>query len=547
MRLLRHERALRSRLREILTVLIKYGFGDIVDRLKLRPYLALGLGLFTPKPSPILTPLNRYERIRLACEELGPTFIKLGQILSTRPDFVPLDMAQELSKLLDTAPPFPFEEAKKILETDLGPIVNIFTSFSEQPFAAASIAQVHRARLVTGEEVAVKIQRPGIKQTIEEDLRILYELAQLMERHVEEANISHPTKIIDEFAHTIREELTFTIEAAHAERFSQMFYGRKEIRVPRIFRQATTERILTLEYLEGCKINDLEALARNGLDRKLIADRGTEIILEQIFVHGFFHADPHPGNLLVLPNHVICFLDFGMMGSLMDEDKDTLMEALIAYSQRDSKTLTRALLSTVDYEDEPDERLLERDIQSFINAHLYKPLKHIRMSEIMRDLLNISYRHHIRLRPNYFFMLKALSQLESIGLNLDPDYDLFTRLQPHVARLAKSKWKGKLIQDAANIFSTLTTLPFELKQTLKLISRGKAGVTVIPKGLEETIQELNRATNRLVISLILAAIIISSSIILAVSGQSLIGSIGFVVAAILGLGLLISIFRSGIF
>lgn len=547
MRLLGRERALRSRLREIITVFVKYGFGDITDRLKMGHYLAFGLKFFTPKPSFLLTPLNRYERLRLACAELGPTFIKMGQILSTRPDLIPPELAQELAKLQDTAPPFSFEEAKKAIEEDLGPLSSTFASFTEEPFAAASIAQVHRAKLITGEEVAVKIRRPGIKKMVEEDILILYELARLLERHFKGAAFSRPTQIVDEFARTIREELTFTVEAAQAERFSQMFQGRKEVRIPRIFQTATSERILTMEYLEGIKISDIDALDHQGFDRKLIADRGTEILLEQIFVHGFFHADPHPGNILVLPHHVLCFLDFGMMGYLRQEDKDTLMEALIAFARRDVRALTRAVLTTVDYDEEPDEHSLERDVHSFMSVHLYRPLKHIRIAEIMRDLLNITNRHGIRLRSNYFFMLKALSQLESIGLYLDPDFDLLSRIQPYVEKLTRRKGPERLIQEATELVTPLITLPADLRQVLQLINKGKMSFSVEQKNLEETVQELNRATNRLVMALILAAIIISSSIILTTSGQTIIGAIGFIVAGILGLGLLISILRSGIF
>ncbi|HOJ51972.1 MAG TPA: AarF/UbiB family protein [Syntrophales bacterium] len=547
MNLLRHERAIGSRLREIAYVLIKYGFGDIVSRLKLGGYLALGLKLLTIKRTPLLKPLSRHERIRLACEELGPTFIKLGQILSTRPDLIPLELARELTRLQDTAAPFPGDDAKRIVEEDLGPPDSIFSSFEEIPIAAASIAQVHRARLVTGEEVAVKIQRPGIRKIIEEDISILYELAQLLERHIEEVAFFRPTQIIDEFARTIREELTFTIEAAHAERFRLMFEGRQDVYTPRIFRQLSTERLLTMEYVEGIKISEVEALKRGGYNRKLIADRGAEIILAQVFTHGFFHADPHPGNILVLKDHVICFLDFGMMGFLTEADKDVFMDALIAYTHRDSSTITQALLKMVDYEEGLDERRLERDLLSFMNIHLYKPLKLMRMADILRDVLNITYRHRLRLRPNYFFVLKALSQLESIGLDLDPDFDLFSRIQPYVEKLAQGKLRGRIGREITDAFFLLKSLPADLKEVIGLLNKGKLHFTIAQKGLEQTVQELNRATNRLVMALILGAIIISSSIILAVSGQSLLGSLGFAIAAMIGLGLLISIFRSGIF
>jgi len=527
----------RTRYGEIISVLIKYGFGDILARLPLKFHLF---------PRPSSRPwrhVSRYERLRLACEELGPTFIKLGQILSTRPDLIPPEMAKELAKLQDTAPPFPFPAARQMIEEDLGPLDSIFSSIEENPVAAASIAQVHRAILTTGEKVAVKIQRPGIRKVVEEDISILRHLARLMERYVEEAAFYRPTQIVEEFARTIREELTFTVEAAYAERFRWTFRDWKEVYVPSVFRQATSDRILTMEYVEGIKVSELEVLDRSGYDRKLIARRGCEIILEQIFTHGFFHADPHPGNILILPDHVICFLDFGMMGYLDENAKDTLTDALIAYIERDAKAMAQAILKMTQYEEEPIYASLTRDVNTFMNLHLYKPIKQIRIMDIRHDLLELAYTHRLHLYPNYFFMLKALSQFESIGLSLDPDFDFPARIKPFVERLAEKRIWEKWSREILNTLDMLKSLPSDLHQTLRQINRGKLGLQIEQKGLEQTINELSRAANRLVMSLILSALILASSILTAMN-QPILGIVGFSFAAIIGLGLLVSTFRS---
>jgi len=270
----------------------------------------------------------------MACEELGPTYIKLGQILSTRPDLVPVDFIKELSKLQDNVPSRPFSEVSKIIESELGgPPEDIFDFFEKAPLASASIGQVYRATLKDGEEVAVKVQRPGIKKIIEIDLEIMLHLATLIERHIEEMSLHQPVKIVEEFARTLEKELDYTIEATSTERIARNFLNDLTIYVPKVFRDTTTESILTTELVEGIKVSEIDRLEKAGLDRKLITVRGADIVLKQIIKHGFFHADPHPGNIFVLPDNVICLLDFGMTGSVdrrTREDFIDLTESVVS-------------------------------------------------------------------------------------------------------------------------------------------------------------------------------------------------------------------------
>jgi ubiquinone biosynthesis protein len=280
-----------NRYRQILTVFFKYGFGDLVDVLKIEHYLEIGLQMISRKQRRQIEKLTRAERVRMVLEELGPTFVKCGQILSTRPDLIPVEFIDELSKLQDHVPFFPYDSVRQIIESELHrPLEDIFRTFDIQPLAAASIGQVHRAELKDGKDVAVKVQRPHIRKTIEVDLEIMLHLASLMERHLEEFQVSRPARIVQEFARTLEKEIDYTIEASHMERFARQFADNSTVYVPEVFRDTSTGRVLTMEYIDGVKVSEIDRIDQEGLDRKIITARGADLILTQIFDHGFFHA-----------------------------------------------------------------------------------------------------------------------------------------------------------------------------------------------------------------------------------------------------------------
>jgi len=287
-----------GRYRQILAILFKYGFGDLVELLKIDQYIEIGLQMISKKRRERVEKLTRAERIRMALEELGPTYIKLGQTLSTRPDLVPVDFVQELSKLQDDVPPRPFSDVKEIIEAELDlPLEELFDFFDETPLATASIGQVHRARLKDGEVIAVKVQHSGIRKIIEVDLEIMLHLATLMERHIEEISLHRPVKIVEEFARTLEKEIDYTSEALNIERFAQQFLDDSTIYVPKVFRDLTTTRVLTMEFIDGIKVSEIDQIENADIDKEIVNDRGAALFLRQVFDHCFFHADPHPGNI----------------------------------------------------------------------------------------------------------------------------------------------------------------------------------------------------------------------------------------------------------
>ncbi|MBW1867449.1 MAG: AarF/ABC1/UbiB kinase family protein [Deltaproteobacteria bacterium] len=546
-----------TRYRQILTVLFKYGFENLVEHIKIEQYIELGLQMISRKPRARVAKLSRSERIRMMFEELGPTYIKLAQILSTRPDLIPVDLLTELAKLQDKVPSFPFSDVQDIIFKERGQtITDLFETIDEVPIASASIGQVHRARLKNGEEVAIKIQRPGIRKIIEVDLEIMLHLATLAERNIEELTPQRPVKIVEEFARTLEKELDYSIEATNMERMAAQFLDDQTLYIPKVFRDFSTKRILTMEFVEGIKISDIQKLNEAGLDCKKIIARGSDILLKQIFDHGFFHADPHPGNIFVLPNNVICLLDFGMTGSVGRHTREDFVDLIDSVMHQDEINTTHALLTMTTYEQEPKRRLLEKDVADFMGRHLYKALKDIEVGKLLQHLLELAARHRLSIPPDIFLMMKALGSIEGVGLMLDPEFDMIAQATPFIKRIKMTRFEphriaGDIMRLTAETLEFLQQFPKDMLEITRMIRERKFYLKHEIQDLDTMLATHDQISNRISFSIIIAALLIGSALIVISKtpplfyGISLIGIIGFTAAAVMGIWLLIAILKKG--
>ena len=546
-----------NRYRQILTILFKFGFGDLLEMLKIDQYIEVGLQMISKKREVRIERLTKPQGLRMAFEELGPTYIKLGQILSTRPDLVPMEFIQELSKLQDNVPAFSFDHVRKVIVSEFGCAPeDLFDELDDQPLASASIGQVHRAVLKDGEAVAVKFQRPSIRKIIEVDLEIMLHLATLAERHIEELALHRPVKIVEEFARTLEKEIDYKTEATNMERAARHFLDDPYVYIPKVFREATTSRVLTTEFIDGIKISNTDELEAAGLDRKVITARGADLVLKQVFDFCFFHADPHPGNIFVLPGNVICLLDFGMAGVVDRQTRDDFVDLVESIVNQNESRATQVLLKLTYREEEPDRRLLEREVADFMGRHLYKPLKDIELGKLLHQLLELATDFRLRIPPDIFLMMKALSTVEGVGRLLDPEFDMIARATPFITRVKLERFKPERIVDDVydlgyQLLQFLRQFPNQLLDLANLIRQEKLRLQIEHRGLETMMVTHDRISNRISFSILIAALIIGSALIVIsetpplIYGISLIGILLFFAAAIMGIWLLVAILRKG--
>ena len=546
-----------NRYRQILSVLLKYGFDDLVDRLHIDQYIEIGRRIIAAGGQPV-TRLPRARRFRMALEELGPTYIKLGQVLSTRSDLLPPPVIQELTHLQDDVPGCRFEEIRKQIERELrAPVEQVFAHLDETPLAAASIGQVHRGRLPGGDEVAVKVQRPGLKEIVEVDVEIMLHLATLAERHIEELALHRPVALVEEFARQMEREIDYLQEAENMERFSRAFLGDPTVFVPRVDPDRTSERVLTAELVTGgIKISDIDRLDAAGIDRKVVTERGALLFLRQVFDHGFFHADPHPGNIFVLPNNVICLLDFGMMGTVDRATREDFVDLLDGAVNGDERRVSRSLLKLTRTEMEPDIRALERDLVDFMSQYLHRPLGEIRIGRVMHHLFGVTARHGLSIPPDLFLMMKAFSTVEGVALALDPAFDLISRARPFLERVKLARYSPHrisedLLQLSTELVGFLRSFPQESLEIARRIRRGQLRLQVDQPNIDRVLNTNDRISNKLSFSIIIAALLIGSALIVISEipplffGISLIGIFVFTAAAVMGIWLLVAILRKG--
>jgi len=540
------------RSKQIISVLIKYGLDYFIDQAK------IGFWFKIRKKSKEFQRLTLPKKLRLALEELGPTFIKFGQILSTRPDFLPPDFIKELEKLQDKVPPFSSFYAQKIIEKELNkPLKKLFKKFESEPIAAASLSQVHKAILPNNKVVAVKIQRPGIKKTIELDLKILENLAGFLENRFYNGWVYQPKLIVIELKKAIEREIDFTNEAYNFERFRMNFKDTEDIKVPKIYWEMSTSKILTMEFMKGTKINEItQGKYKNVFDAKKVAKRGAQAILKQILEDGFFHADPHPANLLVQPPNTIIMLDVGMVGYLDEETIFKIAKLLQAIIDRNIEKIINCLENLGAVIKEVDRISFRQDLKELLDRYFGVPLKHLEIKKISEDMLKVMVEHHLVLPSSFVLMLKALSMEESIGKKLDPDFDMISTAKPFVKKILRKKIMPQELLKKSNILfqesmELIEKLPQDLIDVFYKLKEGRLKFNFEHQGLEKLVREIDRSSNRISFSLIIAALIIGSSLVLQqqvgpfIFGYPILGIIGYLLASFLGFGLIISILRSG--
>jgi ubiquinone biosynthesis protein len=558
--ILRVNRNIRTirRYRTILGVLIKYGFGHFVEQLNIDYYLELGKRFVTLDKIPKdLERLSQPQRLRLAMEELGPTFIKLGQLLSTRPDVLDKAYIQEFSKLQDKVPAVSFDEINAQIQRELGyPAEELFAEFSTKPLAAASIAQVHRGKLNSGEEVVFKVRRPGIVKIVETDIDVLMGLAYLIEQHVPTVALYDPVGLVKEFRRSIMRELNFSREGRTVDRFAVNFAESETVYTPKIFWDYTGDIVLTMEYVDGIKISALEELTAKGYDLKEIARRGADAFLKQVLDFGLFHADPHPGNVFILPDQVICMLDYGMVGRLGQDLKDQLIDLLQALLNRDVDRIISQLLYSGELTDDSNIKNLRRDLHDFIEDYYDIVLQDIKVGKLLTEFIEILTHHRIHFPADFMILAKALVIMEGVGRQLDPDFNMINHMRPYVNKLVFERFSPKNISEQAGrilqAYSSLAkNLPQDIKEFVNRLNRNQFKIDLEHRGLEKLVTDLDRSSNRVSFAVVIGSLIVGSSLVMQIDkgpmilGFPLLGLLGYSIAGFLGLWLAIGILRSG--
>jgi ubiquinone biosynthesis protein len=550
-----------NRIRQIVNVLLKHGFGQFIEQINLKRFIPLRKRI---KYFARWQEVERHtipERLRMAFSELGPSFIKLAQILSTRPDLITGEYANEFKKLLDRVPPFSSGKARQIIETELNISLNdVFSDFDDFPVAAASIAQVHNATLKTGEKVIVKIQRPDIREIIEMDIIILNAIARLMLRYIPESKFFDPKGIVNEFSRSVKKEVDFIIEAKNAQRFKRNFAKNPDIVIPHIYTDLLSEKVIVMERLEGIRIDDIKGIDSLGIDRSELAKKGVDAYFKMIFEDGFFHADPHPGNIFVMPDGKIGLLDYGIIGWLTPEMMENIAGAFLAVLKKDFDRLADLYIELGLVAEEIDIDVFKKEFRADL-AYLLEPLYELTISEVnfpeyLEALTHLVIKHGLTVPSDLLLMNKSILILDNIGRQLDPDFSAVKAAEPYAVKLVKRRVSPQRLIDKtgenlSEIGGLLFDTPKQMNRLLRKTMKDEVGFKIDLTGMEKFRKDIDRSSNRLAFSVIVAAIIIGSSMLIQsgigekVMGLPALGATGFLVAILLGLWLLISILRSG--
>ncbi len=543
--------------RHLMAVLVKYGFEEIADALRSRISIRIG-----EKSGPVptkkkVTTGNRPQHVRLALQELGPAFVKLGQLLSTRPDLLPNEYIKELELLQDQVAPVPADKIIEQIEEELGsPINDLFLSFDHEAIAAGSIAQLHRAVTNDNQTVAVKVRRPGIVEQIRVECEILRDLASILKSTVFEHESFDVEEMVGELTDAITKETDLANERRNLQRFALFFADDETVHVPGVYEDLCTGVVLTMEYIDGIKPTDKEAIAERGLDPKLLALRGGEFILRQMFEFGFFHTDPHPGNFFVLDDNVWAPLDFGQVARLSVQDRRFFNEIVLSIIDRDAGNIVHRLERDDMISEKTDIHKLTTDTEQLIDAYHDFSLKDIPFGMIAMKTFDLFRVNHVHPPTQFTLMLKSMMTIESLATSLDPDFRLIEALKPYAKRSGLRDFEPhqilhnlrKALQEAGEL---ITKLPEDLNSLIAKIRQGKFRLRVHHEHLENLTKTVDKSSNRISFALIISALLIASSLLVSQQGMVLgiirfqsMGVIGYIIAAFIGIWLVLSIIRS---
>lgn len=548
-----------KRIPELISILVKYGLEEIIVNTPLIRLISnQKISQLVRREKPF--EFNIWVRIRLVIEELGPTFIKLAQLLSNRPDLLPESLIKEFEKLQDRVPAFPTITAKHIIEEELGkPIEALFSYFDEQPLGSASIGQVHRARLLNGDDVVVKVQRPKVNDKVKADLELLRQFIKLTEKNFIKAGIINPLEVVSAFEKSMLAELDYRSEIRHIEQFRKLYGEHPKFYIPKPYKELSTSQVLVIEFISGCKITDLETLNAWGVDPKELAKVGTEIYLNQIFDFGFFHADPHPGNILIRPNGKIVLIDFGMVGKISQKQKFAFAGVFISLAQRNSRGMAINLKRLAVESEIEEMKIFEYELNTLIEDFIVFDVDNATMADFTRRLQKIIYKNRLEVPGSVFLILRALAILEGIGKTLDPNFDALESIKPYGAKVLKEEFSfqnvsSDLYYSFTKLLSLGYNLPQELKDIIKKVRKGKLHINFEPTGYEPILHRFDVISNKVTMAIIIGAALIASSISLnaplsesltTTGGVSYISIAGFIISGVLGFFLFLSFLRNG--